>query len=53
MHLARLELHIGLSAILDRLPRLCLDPVAPSPEIEGLAFRGPVSIPVLFDPVPA
>jgi cytochrome P450 len=50
MHLARLELKAGLDAILDRLPNLRLDPSAPVPEIVGHAFRGPDSLPVLFDP---
>ncbi|MGH7292487.1 MAG: cytochrome P450, partial [Myxococcota bacterium] len=50
MHLARLELRIGLTAVLDRLPNLRLDPDAPAPEIEGFAFRSPPSIPVVFDP---
>jgi cytochrome P450 len=50
MHLARLELRTGLNAILDRLPNLRLDPDAPAPAIEGYAFRGPTSLPVLFDP---
>jgi cytochrome P450 len=49
MHLARLELRVGLGVILDRLPRLRLDPDAPPPAIEGFAFRSPLSIPVLFD----
>ncbi len=49
MHLARLELRTGLNVILDRLPNLRLDPSQPAPEIEGYAFRGPTSIPVLFD----
>ncbi len=49
MHLARLELRVGLGAILDRLPNLRLDPDAPTPEIVGYAFRGPESLPVLFD----
>ena len=49
MHLARLELRIGLNAVLDRLPGLRLDPDAPPPEIEGFAFRSPPSLPVLFD----
>lgn len=49
MHLARLELRVGLNAILDGLPNLRLDPAAPAPLIEGLAFRGPASLPVLFD----
>src|SRR3954471_7149985 len=50
MHLARLELRAGLAAILDRLPNLRLDPDAPSPTIQGYAFRGPDTLPVLFDP---
>jgi cytochrome P450 len=49
MHLARLELRIGLNAILDRLPQLRLDPDLPAPTIQGLAFRGPDALPVLFD----
>ena len=52
MHLARLELRAGLDAILDRLPNLRLDPDADTAQvvIEGYAFRGPRSLPVLFDP---
>jgi cytochrome P450 len=51
MHLARLELRVGLNAILDRLPGLRLDPdAAESAVIEGYAFRGPRALPVLFDP---
>jgi len=49
IHLARLELRVGLMAILDRLPNLRLDPEQPHPEIRGHAFRGPTSLPVLFD----
>jgi len=49
MHLARLELRVGLETILARLPNLRLDPEAPPPVIEGLAFRGPTALPVLFD----
>jgi cytochrome P450 len=49
MHLARLELRVGLEAVLDRLPGLRLDPEQPVPEIQGTAFRGPESLPVLFD----
>ena len=51
MHLARLELRVGLDTILDRLPNLRLDPDADLDEavIEGYAFRGPRSLPVLFD----
>jgi cytochrome P450 len=51
MHLARLELRVGLDSILDRLPNLRLDPDADPDEvlIEGYAFRGPRSLPVVFD----
>ncbi len=49
MHLARLELRVGLEVILDRLPNLRLDPDAEPPLIQGLAFRGPTTLPVLFD----
>ena len=49
MHLARLELRVGLDAILQRLPNLRLDPDAPAPVIMGTAFRGPDALPVLFD----
>jgi cytochrome P450 len=51
MHLARLEMAVGLEAILDRLPGLRLDPAEPAPEIVGVAFRGPERLPVLFDAV--
>ena len=50
MHLARLELGVGLNAVLDRLPGLRLDDEAPAPVIQGLAFRGPDALPVLFEP---
>jgi cytochrome P450 len=49
MHLARLELRIGLGAIVERLPNLRLDPTQPTPSITGFAFRGPEALPVLFD----
>jgi cytochrome P450 len=49
MHLARLELRAGLDAIISRLPNLRLDESAPAPNIEGYAFRGPDTLPVLFD----
>ena len=51
MHLARLELRVGLDRILDRLPDLRFDPeLADTAVIEGYAFRGPSSLPVLFTP---
>lgn len=48
LHLARIELRIGLDAILDRLPDLRLDPEHPIPEIGGFGFRGPDALHVLF-----
>ena len=50
MHLARMELEVGMNAVLDRLPNLRLAPDAAPPAISGYAFRGPLSLPVLFDP---
>jgi cytochrome P450 len=51
MHLARLELRVGLNEILDRLPNLRLDPDgADDAVIEGYAFRGPRALHVTFDP---
>ena len=49
MHLARLELRVGLDLILNRLPNLRLDPDAAPPVVAGLAFRGPQQLAVLFD----
>jgi cytochrome P450 len=53
MHLARLELRVGIATLLERLPGLRLDPDAAPPRILGTAFRGPERIDVVFDPVPA
>jgi cytochrome P450 len=51
MHLARLELRVGLGTILDRLSGLRLDETrAGDAVIEGYAFRGPRALPVVFDP---
>jgi cytochrome P450 len=50
MHLARLEMRVLLTAVLDRLPGLRLDPAAEDPHIHGLLFRSPPNLPVLFDP---
>ena len=46
-HLARLEVRVALTAILDRLPNLRLDPDAPAPSITGLAFRSPKTLAAL------
>jgi cytochrome P450 len=51
MHLARLELRVGIGTLLARLPGLRLDPDAPPPRIVGTAFRGPERLAVLFDPL--
>ncbi len=53
MHLARLELRVGLTAVLDRLRGLRLDPSAAPPHVEGMAFRSPPRLDVLFDTGPA
>src|SRR3954462_8265907 len=51
MHLARLELRVGLDRILDRLPDLRFDPEGiDDAVVEGYAFRGPRSLPALFTP---
>lgn len=47
MHLARMETTVALEAILD-LPNLRLDPDAADVHISGLAFRAPMTLPVLF-----
>jgi cytochrome P450 len=59
MHLARMELRIGLGALLERLAGLRLDAewAGPGPgtergvHIEGFAFRSPPHLPVAFDAV--
>jgi len=48
-HLARMEVRIALNAILDRLPKLRLDPAAPPPQILGLAFRAPKRVDARID----
>jgi cytochrome P450 len=49
MHLARMELRIGLAALLRRLPGLRLDPGAAAVAVEGMAFRSPPRLQVCFD----
>jgi cytochrome P450 len=49
MHLAKLEIEVAITALLDRLPNLRLDPDAPEPEITGITFRSPTAIPALWD----
>jgi cytochrome P450 len=50
-HLARLETRTALRGLLDRLPGLRLDPERPSAP-EGLVFRKPQSVQVLWEPMP-
>jgi cytochrome P450 len=49
MHLGRMEAEVAVNALLDRLPGLRLDPDLPAPEFRGLTFRGPTSVPVVWD----
>ena len=49
MHLARLEAHVALATLLERLPGLRLDPTRP-PAIRGLVFRKPVALHARWDP---
>ena len=49
MHLARMETAVALTALLDRLPGLRLDPGAGDVQIAGVAFRSPRRLPVVFD----
>ncbi len=47
IHLARLEARLALRAMLERFPRLRLDPERPS-TVSGLVFRKPASLHVLW-----
>jgi cytochrome P450 len=49
MHVARAEMNVAISALLDRLPNLRLDPDAEPPRFVGMYERGATAIPVLFD----
>jgi cytochrome P450 len=49
-HLARLEMTHALTALLDRLPNLRLDPAGPRAAVRGVAIRAPRHLPVRFDP---
>lgn len=49
MHVARAEMTTAISALLDRLPNLRLDPDAEPPSFVGMYERGATAIPVLFD----
>ncbi len=49
MHVARAEMHTAVSALLDRLPNIRLDPDAQAPRIIGMYERGPTQLPVIWD----
>jgi cytochrome P450 len=48
MHVARAEMATAITALLDRLPNLRLDPDAERPEIIGMYERGPTELPVVW-----
>jgi cytochrome P450 len=48
MHLARMESRVAVNTLFDRLGHFELDPDVEPPHIEGLAFRSPLSLPVVF-----
>lgn len=49
MHVARAEIHTAVSAVLDRLPGLRLDPDAVAPRIIGMYERGPTAVPAVWN----
>jgi len=49
MHVARAEIVTGISALLDRLPNLRLDPDAEPPQLIGMYERGPTEINAVWD----
>ena len=48
MHLARLETRVAISALLDRLPGLRLDPDGRQADVAGVFFRSPLALPVVW-----
>jgi cytochrome P450 len=48
MHLARLEAHVAVRAVLERLPGLRAAP-GPPPVVRGLVFRKPAALDVVWD----
>jgi cytochrome P450 len=48
MHLARMESRVAINTLFDRLGPFTLDSAAEPPHIEGMAFRSPLSLPVVF-----
>ena len=49
-HLGRLETSVAVSAMLDRLEDLRLEPGETDPHVHGSAFRSPTALPVRFKP---
>jgi cytochrome P450 len=49
MHLARMETHVALSVLFDRLPNLRLDPDVDDHHISGEIFRAPPRLDVVWD----
>jgi cytochrome P450 len=49
IHLATMETRVVLETLLERLPKLRLDPDAEDVHITGMAFRSPLALPVRFD----
>ena len=49
IHLARMETDVVMNAILDTLPNLRLDPDAGEVYVEGMVFRAPKHLPVVWD----
>jgi cytochrome P450 len=47
-NLARVEIATAIAALVERLPRLRLDPAAPPPRIIGLYERAPTAVPVVW-----
>jgi cytochrome P450 len=52
IHMARMELRLAVSTLLDRLPNLRLDPDQPVPAPHGVIQRGTYSLPVVWDLAP-
>jgi cytochrome P450 len=48
-HLAKLEMTRAMNILLDRLPKLRLDPAFPKPEIRSNSMRVPRELHVRFD----
>ena len=48
LHLARMETKVLLTQLFERLPNLRLDPAAEPPEITGMVFRAPQTLPVVW-----